>query len=245
MIGYRDLVKKTMPESKKASASKDILGYYLLRPIENIISIPLIEIGVSANSVTIFSFYVAIFSILAFLIPGEIGFWLGWAMLMLWNLCDGIDGNIARYTDTCSTSGELLDAAAGWVAIVSFYFGMGMCAYFRPGIVAPSIDSSYYIIMGCMSGMFWIFPRTVMHKKAGINGNESVVSVKSRSNYGIIKTAFHNITSINGFGFLIFTLMYLIELNAVCIIIFFLLSTAVCTGSLFTLLGREKFETKK
>lgn len=43
MIKYKDLVKKTMPIEKKKKASKCIVGHYLVRPISNIISIPLIE----------------------------------------------------------------------------------------------------------------------------------------------------------------------------------------------------------
>lgn len=243
MIKYRQLIEKTMPENKKISASKDILGFYILRPIENVISIPLIEKGIAATSVTILSFYIAILAFIAFLIPGKAGFWSGWILILIWNLCDGIDGNIARFTDTCSAKGELWDATAGWIATVSFYFGMGIEAYYLPGIEPIHIPAYFYIIMGCMSGMFWIFPRAVMHKKAGIMGASSVESVKGRSGYSIAKTFLHNITSINGFGAVAFLLSFLFRLNALCMVCYFFLSATVCIGSLCSLLcGEEETE---
>ena len=240
MIKYRELVKKTMPESKRKSASKDILGFYLLRPIENLICIPLISAGVPATSITVFSFYVAIFAFVAFLIPGSIGFWIGWILLLIWNICDGLDGNIARYTNTCSSRGDLWDATAGWVAIISFYFGMGMEAFYRAGYVFISLEPYYYIIMGCLTGLFWIFPRTVMHKKATIEGIDSVKDVKGRSDYGVFKLIAFNFTSITGLGSLLFLISYLLNLSALCMTFYFLLSAAVCMGSLYSLLRKEK-----
>lgn len=240
MIKYRELVKKTMPESKRKSANKDILGFYILRPVENLLCIPLIEVGVPATSVTIFSFFIAVLAFAAFLIPGSVGFWTGWILLLVWNICDGLDGNIARYTDTCSSRGDLWDATAGWIAIISFYFGMGMEAFYKAGQEILSIPPYYYIIMGCLTGMFWIFPRTVMHKKATIQGSESIQDIKGRSDYGILKTIAFNFTSITGLGSLLFLLSYLMNMSALCMIFYFLLSAAVCAGSLFSLLRRGK-----
>ena len=229
-----------MPESKRKSANKDILGFYLLRPIENLLCIPLIEAGVPATNITIFSFFVAVFAFFAFLFPGAAGFWTGWILLLIWNICDGLDGNIARYTDTCSPCGDLWDATAGWVAIISFYFGMGMEAYFKPGYELIGLPSYYYIIMGCMTGMFWIFPRTVMHKKATTQGIDSIKDVKGRSDYGILKLIAFNFTSITGLGSLLFLLSYLLNMSALCMIFYFLLSAVVCMGSLYSLLRKEK-----
>lgn len=242
MIKYSDLIKKTMPESKRASSSKDILGFYILRPVENAICIPLIEMGVSATSITIFSFYVAIAAFFAFLIPGRIGFWAGWLLLFIWNICDGLDGNIARYTDTCSKRGDLWDATAGWVAFVSFYFGMGMEAFYSPGFEIVHLSSHYYIIMGCLCGMFWIFPRAVMHKKASTQGSDSVKEIKGRSDFGLIKVIVFNLASITGLGSLLFLLSYLFGFSALCMDFYFILSGIVCAGSLYTLLRKESFK---
>ena len=240
MISYREFVKKSMPESKRRSASKDILGFYLLRPIENLLCIPLIKAGIPATSITIFSFYVAVFAFVAFMLPNVFGFWIGWLLLFVWNICDGLDGNIARYTDTCSSRGDLWDATAGWVAIISFYFGMGMEAYYKTGYELISLPSYYYIIMGCLTGMFWIFPRTVMHKKATIQGSDSIKDVKGRSDYGLLKLIAFNFTSITGLGSLLFLVSYILNLSAICMIFYFLLSLAVCMGSLYSLLRKEK-----
>lgn len=243
MIKYSELVKKTMPPEKRATASKCIIGHYLVRPISNILSIPLIEKEVDPTSVTICS---AIFPLIALggfiFFEGDLGFYIGWISIFLWNILDGIDGNIARYCNKCSKRGELWDATIGWLAMIAFYFGMGMTAYYNPGYIpfGVSITPVYFVIMGFVASMAWIFPRLVMQKKIVISGLESVNSVKDRANYNFSKLVFFNITSINGGAAVVFLIAYLFNLNAICMISYFVLSSLVMIGSLYSLMKKDK-----
>lgn len=238
-ISYRELVEKAMPPEKRKKASRCIISHNLIRPIANVVSIPLIKKDVNPTCVTMASGIFVIAAMLSFLfLKTSTGFYLGWILILVWNILDHVDGDIARYNDRCSPKGELWDASVGWGAMVVFYFGMGLEAYYDPGIFMRDIDLSgyWYLIMGFAAAMSWIFPRLVMQKKSVLSGEESIKQVKAREDYGIIKLLFFNLTSINGFAAVIFLLMYLFDLNGLCMIGYFLLSGAVAVGSLYSLL---------
>lgn len=239
MITYSQLVAKTMPPEKKATASRCIVGHYLVRPISNIITIPLIGLNTDPTKVTEFS---AIFVVLAFLgflfFPGDLGFWIGWFSIFIWNVLDGVDGNIARYCNKTSGRGGVWDATVGWAAMVAFYSGMGFVTYYSWGssIIDEYIPSYYYIIMGDIAGMCWIFPRLVMHKAINTIGKESAKGVQDRQNFGFFKLVFFNVTSINGFAAVIFATCYLFEFMSLCTCFYFIVSVAVAIGSMYKIL---------
>ena len=77
-----------------------------------------------------------------------------------------------------------------------------MAASHNPGlfqnIVHLTLDS--YIVLGALSGIFVIFPRFIMHKAITTLGDEdSMKSVKDKSDYGFVKLIALNLTSIAGF----------------------------------------------
>lgn len=239
MINYKQLTAKTMPPEKKRTASKCIIGHYLLRPISNVISIPLIEWGVNPTPVTIVS---GIFPLLAFLffflLPNSVGFWLGWLSILVWNILDGVDGNIARYCQKTSPRGGVWDATVGWLAMVVFYSGMGLVAYYNFGtsVLDSNIKDFWYILMGDAAAMCWIFPRLVMHKTINTVSKEAAHAVQDRGDYGFGKLLFFNITSINGGAAVIFVLCYMMHLTSECMAFYFIISLFVACGSLYKLL---------
>lgn len=242
MITYSQLTKKTMPPEKRAKASRCIVGHYLVRPISNIVSIPLIERKVNPTNVTIASAVFPIIAFISFLVfHGTAGFAIGWLSILIWNILDGVDGNIARYNNQCSKFGELWDAAAGWLAIMAFYFGMGFVSFYNPGFLFDlNIPSYLFLILGSVTAMCWIYPRLVMQKKVVLMGDDSVKEVQDRTNYGLLKLLFFNMTSINGGAAIIFLFAYVLKLNALCMCGYFLLSVAVAVGSLFSLLFKNR-----
>lgn len=178
----------------------------LCEVLSNIISIPLIETNVNPTTITKISALFPIIAFVAFLFNSNIGFYIGWFSIFIWNVLDGVDGNIARYNDQCSKYGELWDAMVGWLAVVSFYFGMGIQAYYENSIYF--FPSTYMIIFGSISTIIWLFPRLVMQKKNVLMGAESVKEVKYRGNYGVGKLIVFNLTSINGLASVIFIVAF-------------------------------------
>lgn len=239
MISYERLTAKTMPPEKKRTASKCVIGHYFLRPVSNIISIPLIEMGINPTPVTMVSGLFPIIALLVFLlIPDNTGFWLGWLSILIWNILDGVDGNIARYCDKTSPRGGVWDATVGWLAIIAFYSGMGMVAFYHTGesLLDGYIIDHWYILMGDAAAMCWIFPRLVMHKAINTMGKEVAHEVQDRGDYGFIKLLFFNVTSINGGAAVLFAISYMVHLTSLCMVFYFLISMAVACGSLYKLL---------
>lgn len=240
MISYSDLVAKTMPPEKKKSASRCVVGHYLVRPISNVISIPLIEMGIAPTPVTIVSLIPAVVALPVFVFSKTVkGFVVGWILILLWNILDGVDGNIARYCGKSSKTGEMWDATVGWIAVISFYEGMGFAAY-RLGMY--SREPALYIFYGGMTAIFWLFPRLVMHKKAGLVGNEATREFKDLNREGkksmkdICKLIFFNCVSINGGAAVIFLIALLVGMTELCMLGSFLVNMAIAVGSLYTLL---------
>ena len=238
MISYKQLVDKTMPPEKRRNASRCVVGHYLVRPISNLISIPLIERKFNPTSVTKFSLVFAVIPVVSFLIGGVWGFWIGWLSILMWNILDGVDGNIARYNDCCSPEGELWDVFVGWVATIAFYVGMGFTAFYQDDkwAVLTGIPDYLYIFMGDMAALAWIFPRLMMQKKITIFSKASVASVQDRGNYGIGKLIIFNVTSINGLASVLFLLSYLFGVMEICMISYFAITIIIAFGSLFALM---------
>ena len=238
MISYKQLVDKTMPPEKRRNASRCVVGHYLIRPISNLISIPLIERKINPTLITKFSLLFAIIPIVSFLWGGIWGFWIGWLSILVWNILDGVDGNIARYNDCCSSEGELWDVFVGWVTTIAFYVGMGFTAFYQEEkwTVLANIPDFLYIFMGDMAALACIFPRLMMQKKMTIFGKKAVASVQDRGHYGIGKLIIFNVTSINGLASVLFLLSYLLGIMEICMISYFALTIIIAFGSLWTLM---------
>lgn len=244
MIKYKELVKKTMPPEKRESAKKCIIGHYLLRPVSNIVSIPFIEKKCNPTTVTKISGIFPIVALVSFLVwSGNFGFAIGWISMFVWNILDGVDGNIARFNDQCTVEGDLWDSLTGWLAIIAFYYGMGGVAYHNPGKIwgiMEYIPQETYLILGSLSAMCWIFPRLVMHKKANVYKNDGVLATMNRKSYGLIRLIVFNVTSINGLGAVLFLLAYLFEINALCMWGYFGVSMISCLACVYSLMKKKK-----
>ena len=148
MMTFEELHKKTLPEHKKTAVKIDFVSYYLWRPICDFLSIMLIG-KIRATTVTIISFYASIISFICFSLGlGMESALIGYFFLWVWNILDGVDGNIARYTDTCSKSGDLWDAVAGYAAMIVFYLGAGLVAAHEKSLYNfLFIKSEDYVLM--------------------------------------------------------------------------------------------------
>ena len=234
MISFEKLHKKTLPEKKKKFVKVDFVSYYLWRPLCDFISILLMPTKITPTGVTIFSFYASLLSLIVFIvIPGKMGALLGYLLIWIWNISDGIDGNIARYKEQFSKSGDLWDATAGYMAAVAFYFGAGMVASNEVSqFIFPFIENKYYIIMGAISALCTIFPRLVVQKKNVVYGDEAVKELKDRSYFSPIRILVANINSINGFAGLILLIAIIFNAVNIFVVIYFLIQLVFFIGAM-------------
>lgn len=238
-MGYfKELRKKTLPKDKKNEVKTDLIAYYIIRPLGDILTYPCLKLKINATTITKIS---AIFIILMYItvILGNSNFYYMLAVLFLfiWDILDAVDGNIARFTDTCSPKGGLWDASVGWLAMFFFFSAMGIIAFRENSLIDITIIPKYiYIILGSFSGFCLIFPRLVMHKKAGLFGNDEIKSDKDRANYGIIKKIVFNLTSINGLAMVLFIISLFTNTCNLCMLLYVILNGAIGIGMTLKLL---------
>ena len=242
MITFKELHKKTLPEHKKQYVKLDVVSYYLWRPICDFITILLLKTSISATSVTILSFYAGILGLLSFIfIPNFTGALLGYFFIWVWNIADGVDGNIARYTDTCSKAGDLWDAVGGYMAMVAFYLGAGIIASSENSFLyLEGLDSSAYILMGAVAAISNLFPRLATQKKQVVYGKKNTAELKDRTQFGIVKILALNITSINGLAGLLLLIAILAHMVNIFVIIYFVIMLLFGGASTYIVLRKAE-----
>ena len=159
----------------------------------------------------------------------------GWLMFFLWNLLDGVDGNIARYKKQFSKMGSVYDAMSGYIAMVLSFFGWGVAAAHNPGVFQNIVQLplDLYIILGALSGIFVIFPRFIMHKAITTLGDQDAMeSVKDKSQYSFIKLVALNLTSIAGFVQVLMLIAVIFKIVDLFTIGYFILNFMVMVVSL-------------
>lgn len=243
MITPKEIEQKTMSQEKKSSAKNDYFAFYVGRPLSYVLTVPFLYTSITPNTVSLVS-----------IVPIIIGFVLmcigrtqstlirGWICFFLWNLLDGVDGNIARYKKQFSKMGSVYDAMSGYVAMVLSFFGWGVAASHNPGlfqsIVKWPLDT--YIILGALSGVFVIFPRFIMHKAlTALKDNKAMDSVKDKSRYGVVKIFVLNLTSISGFVQVLMLIAVVFKITDLFTICYFLLNFAVMIVSIRSIFKEE------
>lgn len=233
----RDLAKKTMTDEKRKQAKNDFFAYYIGRPLSYILTVPFLKLGIKPNTVSFISIF-----------PSIIGFFmigfgdtliikiLGWLMFLLWNLLDGVDGNIARYKKQFSKTGALWDATSGYVAMFLTYIAMGTGCYYG-NFTSLNIDQVFMVTLGGLSGTLSIFPRLVLHKRISTLGDDkNSEEMKNKGSYGIIKIIGLNLVSTAGLIQVFMLLAILLSVMDYFTIIYFIINLLICIRTLIKLL---------
>ena len=97
---------------------------YVLRPASFLVTW-LLPSWVTANQVTLVSYLVALLALVCLAIGSSAGFAAGSVLLVLFNLLDCVDGNLARLRGTADPLGRFLDSLA-FPAFVLPYFTLGI-----------------------------------------------------------------------------------------------------------------------
>lgn len=236
MITPKEIEQKTMSKEKRKMAKNDYFAFYIGRPLSYVLTIPFLYTNITPNAVSLIS-----------IVPLLIGFFLmglgrekwilvlGWFCFFLWNLLDGVDGNIARYKKQFSPMGSVYDAMSGYVAMVLSFFAWGWAAANTPGILSKliCISTELYIILGALSGIFEIFPRLIMHKAiTTLKSEEAVSNVKDKSGFGFVKTVALNLTSVAGFVQVLMLVSVIFDLMDAFTVVYFIINFLVMLVSL-------------
>ncbi|SNK22105.1 WciO [Streptococcus pneumoniae] len=230
----KDIERKTMSPAKKAMAKNDYFAFYVGRPLSYLLTVPFVKTNITPNQISYLSIIPLIVGFIIMIFTTDfVVLLLAWFLFFLWNLLDGVDGNLARYREQYSKDGSVVDAMAGYVAMVLTYFGVGIVA-------AHLTDSDIYIILGALSGFSLIFPRLVMHKYINtVAQDESVSSIKDKSDFNTIKILALNMTSITGIPQVLLLLTILTNQWVLFTLVYFTINFLLMIFSLYSLFKKE------
>lgn len=240
MITPRDIERKTMVSEKRKEAHHSIFAFYIGRPISYVLTVPLLYTNISPNIVTVVSIVCTLLGY-GFLSFGKTVSMrlLGLFFFFLWNMGDGIDGNIARYKNWKSANGDLLDTLGGYMATVLMLLALGNAAYMdQEGWVF--ISTFLPAALGAVGACATIIPRTMMHRKLEMVGADpAVVGLKDKENYSIAKIIAVNICDPAGFQEVIFLFSILFHWNTQISIMYFAINVFVMLYSIHALLEKK------
>ena len=240
MITIKDIEEKSMTPEKRAMAKNDIFAFYIGRPLSYLLSIPFMYTNISPNAISMISIVPAVFGFLAACYAqSKAGMIASWILFFMWNLLDGVDGNVARYKKQFSKMGSVYDAMAGYIASALMFYAAGIMAAHSNGPLVKGglISSEALVICGGLVAIVDMLPRLVMHKAVTtLMDKDAVKEVMDKADYGIVQTIALNLRSCAGgaqFLLLVAILFNILDLYTVCYLLF---NTAVMVVSLHSVL---------
>lgn len=136
------LVRKINQDKRKKDDAPLVI---FLRPLADLLTIPLVNWNVSANTITFINFFIAIFALLLIAVSKN-NMVLGFSLLIIWQLFDIIDGNIARVSKNISKIGGLVDHLIGLHIIAFLPFALGVSTFYENQ--NPVIFENYKLNIG-------------------------------------------------------------------------------------------------
>ena len=243
MITPKQIADKTMSGEKRASAKNDIFAFYIGRPLSYVLTIPFLYTKIHPNTISLISIIPQIIGfILFYLAENNTMLVIAWLMFFLWNLLDGVDGNVARYKKEFSKLGSVYDAMSGYLASALSFFSIGIVAAHFDNVCDGFLpmDKDIYLVLGGLSALFTLFPRLIMHKTIShLMDKESTKVLSDRSHFNPLKVIALNLKSTTGGAQVLMLAAILTSTSDVFTVFYFLFNTLVMLASLKSIL-KEK-----
>lgn len=234
---YKEIYDIAMPEKKRKEERWNVWVTISVRPLSILCTIPFTRTKVKPTTITKWSVIANLlgFFLVAFAQSMTLKL-VGWLFFFVWAVLDGVDGNLARSTNQCSSMGDLWDTTGGYAAMVLIYFSAGIAAFYDNSLYS-FCDVYWMIILGGATAVISIFPRLVMHKKKSSNiDDESVKAISDKQNFSLSKIAAMNIVSPSGFMQVIFLLSIVFHVLNFFSVFYFAVNMGIMAMSLRGLL---------
>ena len=148
---YKALIKSYRNNKKFNLERSSLLGFYFFRKVSLVITPLFIALRCSANSVTLFSLLVGVLG--AFLFCLGSGYFLpAFFCILLAQMLDYVDGNVARLHGRTSYYGKFIDGLSDsmWKALTFIGIGIGLYNSKTTFHALYSCDKSNFLILGAL-----------------------------------------------------------------------------------------------
>ena len=156
-----DGIIKSLPEKKEKGSS--FWAKLFVRRLSFYVTYIFINLGLSANSVSVISGIVAIVGCISLSINSHEYRVLGVFLINFWLVLDCVDGNIARCKGKTSLMGEFYDAVSGYMISAFSLLAIGIAAYHTSSFMS-GIYNEWFIVAGALGSIANILSRLVYHK---------------------------------------------------------------------------------
>ena len=144
-----DVRKYYTSEKAQKDLDSHIFLYYCIRPFSFRLSAFFLNLGLSPNHITWFTYFVIISIASLFSYGSYETFVVGSVLLYFRGLLDAVDGNMARASGVSSKYGEFIDAVAEYLlaGAVFFAIGIGLTFGHYSGTLSDKIDYNIMVVV--------------------------------------------------------------------------------------------------
>lgn len=193
---------------KEAFDKRNPLAYFVLRRASYYPTWLFLKLGISANKVSVAGLIAGCIGAILFAFGSYSSAIVGAILVCVYSMLDYVDGNIARYTDTCSKYGAFADSTNGAIIGTLLFLCVGIGVFNHPDPYLNTfiryfwgidIDRSTFLILGGFASSMSILASYVVTLFAAKFSIEQVsIAVvpetkKGRQLYSIPSKVAHNI----------------------------------------------------
>lgn len=236
-MNFKEVYEIAVPKKKREMEKWNLFAANIGRPLSVMMTVPLVNSRIKPITVTFWSVVAALIGAL-FLTFGNAVCWsvVGLLFFFLWNLLDGVDGNLARCQNACSKRGELWDAFGGYAALVLTYISVSVASYNDVNDVFL-FDKHWILVLGGLTSSLAIFPRLIFQKKLNLGIDENKTNeLRDKKNFDIKQIIALNIISATGLMQPIILVCIITHTLSYFILTYFFIHTIITTVSLIKLL---------
>lgn len=213
-------IKAKYTDEKRALDRRGLLTYFVFRKISWYPTWLLLKLGFSANEASALGLIAGLIGCLFFTFGSYTSTVIGAILVYCYVILDHVDGNIARYNDSVSETGEFVEHLCGFVVGIVAFASIGIGLFHHPDSVLNSIAnylfnvdvaSWVYLVLGGLTALAIAMPAFFTHYLEGKKFPLAVRTVtRSKGIAGRCSSVLHRI-----YTFIVWHRMTFILLGAV------------------------------
>ena len=199
-----------------------------------------LRLGISANKATVVGIIFGFVGCALLACGNYIGIIMGALALHVWAIFDDVDGQVARYTNTCSKYGAILDdLISGFVISALLFISVGIGAYFQTDpflswvtklALGMNISGAIFLLLGGWASVFYILPRLIGQVFQKIftteQGNITIMPGREDTIGSFLSMIASNIYNTHSFILLILLFAAIFKLLGTFVFLFALINTS-------------------